>query len=80
VEVTITVKQIDYMTAGNMPPGHYVFYRRIEDTNSLIYEVWNSKTKAWNPHESVQDAFLGLDVYADPIEESEVLRIIEQSN
>lgn len=72
-------KEIKYMIAANAPPGHYVFYRRTVDSNGLSYHVWNSKTKAWNPNDAVCDAFLCLDVFADPIEESEVLRIIEQS-
>lgn len=72
-------KQVDYLSAVDMPPGHYVFYRRIRSLKGLCFEAWNSKTRTWEPNEKACDAFIGLDVYADPIEESEVLQIIEES-
>jgi len=77
------VEQNKYMVAINTSKSHRVFYKETRYFNGdtpcgLDNFVWNSKTKEWKHSTCAIDAFMGFDIYADPIEESEVLDYIEQ--
>jgi hypothetical protein len=68
----------EYLVDPDTQAGYHIFHREIHDDEGLSYETWSSQTRKWKTSQSALDAFVSLESWAEPIEESEVMRIIAQ--